>query len=58
MNKQNGNKLIGKEHFDGCQMGGRGVGGMGKTQERIKKYRLVVTKELWGCKVQQREYSH
>ena len=41
MNKQNRNRLIDREHFDGFQVGG--VGRMGKKGEGIKKYKLVVT---------------
>ena len=44
-----------REHFDGCQMGG--VQGNGLKGEGIKKYRLVVTEQSWGCKVQHREYG-
>ena len=30
---------------------------MGERGERIKKYKLVVTEQSWGCKVQYREDS-
>ena len=33
-----------------------GVGRLGGKGERIKKYKLVVTEQSWGCKVQQREH--
>ena len=35
----------------------RGVGGLGEKGEGTEKYRLVVTKESQGCRVQHREYS-
>ena len=44
---------IWREHFDGCQIG-EGLGGWVK---KVKKYKLVVTEQSWGCKVQHREYS-
>ena len=31
--------------------------GDGENGEGIRKYKLVVTKESWGCKVQPREYN-
>ena len=36
---------------------GEGVGGLDEKSEGIKKYRLVVTKQSWRCKVQHREHS-
>ena len=50
-------------HFDGCKMGGEMA--MGEKNEGIKKYKQVVTKLLWGYKIQHyqsilltiREYS-
>ena len=36
---------------------GVGVGGMGEKGEGIKKYKLVVTKQSWSCKIQHREKS-
>ena len=35
----------------------QGVGRIGEKGEGIKKYKLVVTEQSWGCKVQHREYS-
>ena len=37
--------------------GGEGAGELGKNDERVK-YRLVVTKQSWGCQVQHQEYRH
>ena len=36
---------------------GEGAWGLGGKGEGSEKYRLVVTKESWGCKVQHRKYS-
>lgn len=36
---------------------GRQVGGLGKTEEGTKKYKLVVTKQSQGCEVQHGEYG-
>lgn len=49
INKQNRNRLISREHFNGCQM----RGGL----EGINKYKLIVTEYSWGYKVQHRQYS-
>lgn len=39
-------------------MGERGgIRGISEKKEGIKKYKLLVTKEMWGCKVQHMEYS-
>ena len=58
-NKQTKQKLTRgyREQTDSCQMGGRGVRGLGEKGEGIKKYKLADTKQLWGCKVHHREYS-
>ena len=34
-----------------------GVRGLDEKGEGIKKYKLVVTKQSWGCKVQHRKFS-
>ena len=52
MNKQKETHRY-RKHFDGCWMGG----GLDGTSEGIKKYKLVVMEQSWGCKVQHREYS-
>ena len=36
---------------------GRRAGGMGEKGEGIRKYKLVVTEQSWGCKLQHREHS-
>ena len=36
---------------------GEGVGGLGVRGEGIEKYRLVVTEQARGCKVQHGKYS-
>ena len=36
---------------------GEGGGGMGKKGKGVEKYKLIVTKESWGIKVQHKEYS-
>ena len=35
----------------------RGVGGLGERGEQIKKYKLAVTKQSQGYKIQHRNYS-
>ena len=45
-----------RERFDGCQMRGA-FGGVDKKGEGIKKYKLVVTEQSEGYKVQHRECS-
>ena len=35
----------------------RGFGAIGEKGEEIRKYKLVVTKQSQGCKIQHREYS-
>ena len=37
---------------------GEGAWGTEGKGEGIKRCRLVVTEQSWGCKVQHREYSH
>ena len=56
MNKQNRNRPIGTENR---LMVATWEGGWGSDEkgEGIEEYRLVVTKQSWGCKVQHREYS-
>ena len=44
-----------EEENDGCQMGGGG--GLSEKGEGIEEYKLVVTEQSQGCKVQHREYS-
>ena len=45
MNKQNRNRFMITEHFDGCQSGdGRGIGGIGEKGKGMKKYKLIATK--------------
>ena len=41
------------EHFHGCQMGG--CWEMGGKGERMKKYKLVVTEQLWECELLHRD---
>ena len=56
ISKQNRNRLRGtKNRLMGAD--GRGVGGLCEKGEGIERYRLVVTEQSWGCKVQHREYS-
>ena len=55
INKQKQSHKYG-EQTDGCQMEG-GMGMPGKKGDGIKKYKLVVMKQSWGCKLQNKEYS-
>ena len=36
---------------------GKGIREHGVKGEGIEKYKQVITKQSWGCKVQHREYS-
>ena len=56
MNKQNRNSLIDTENKLIISRW-EGNWGLGEKCEGIKKYKLVVTKQSWGCKVQHKEYS-
>ena len=44
-----------KEQFDSCPV--KGDGGNVEKIEGIKKYKLVVIEQSWGCEIQHREYS-
>ena len=37
--------------------GGEEVGRLGERGKGNEKYTLVITKQLWGCKVEHRKYS-
>ena len=56
MSKQKRNRLIDAENILTVARweGGWGLGEIGKG---IKKYKLAVTKQSWGCKVERREHS-
>lgn len=45
-------KIISLEQTDGCQMGK----GLDEQGEKIKKYKLVATKQPRGCRAQHREH--
>ena len=54
MNKQNRNRLIDTENRLVIFRGRGGWGGWVKRGEGSEKYRLVVTKESWGCQLEHR----
>ena len=56
MNEQSRNRLIDTENRLRIA-GGRGVGELGEKGEGFQKYKMVVTKQSQGCKVQHREDS-
>ena len=56
MNKQKRYRLIDTENILTVARW-EGVGEMGVKGEGIKKHKLEVTEQSWGCKVQHREYS-
>ena len=55
MIKENRNSLIDTENILTVARW-EGIGGDGEKGKGIKKYKLVVTEQPWGCKVQYREY--
>ena len=56
INNQNRNRLIDTENIL-IVARGRGLEGMYKKGEGIKKYKLIVAEWSQGCKVHYREYS-
>ena len=59
MDSKNQNKIETNSQIENKLMVSRweGVERLGEKGDGIKKYKLTVTKESRGCKVQRREYS-